>query len=137
VITPLPFDPSTAEVADEPTRFEGTVARTDLFRAGGGTGTDVTGVHFAPGARTVPHTHSVDQILYAVSGLGELSLDGIVHRLEPGDWVVIPAGTHHWHGATADQEFVQMAIKPGGQTDWLARDDEWANPEPAAERRDD
>jgi quercetin dioxygenase-like cupin family protein len=128
MITPASFDPSTAVLAEEPARFEGSVARIDLFRSGSGVGTDVTGVVFAPGARTVPHTHSVDQILFAVSGSGQVSLDGVLHRLSPGDWFVIPAGTHHWHGATDDDEFVQMALKPGGSTDWLERDDEWRDP---------
>jgi len=135
VIQPTPFDPATAELADEPDRFEGSVSRRDLFRSGSGVGSDVTGVVFAPGARTVPHTHSVDQILYAVSGSGQVSLDGVVHRLRPGDWVVIPAGTHHWHGATDDDEFVQMALKAGGDTRWLPRDAEWSTPAPFQEER--
>lgn len=125
---PTSFDPAAAEATPDPARFEGDVARTDLFRAGDGASTDVTGVVFAPGARTVPHTHSVDQILYAVSGEGRVSIDGEVSPLHPGDWIVIPAHTHHWHGATESSPFVQMALKAGGSTDWLPRDDEWREP---------
>ena len=68
MIRPAAFDPATAVHADLPLQFSGVVSRTDLFRAGdadSGGGTDITGVYFAPGSRTVPHTHSVDQVLYA------------------------------------------------------------------------
>ena len=123
---PQRFDPVNAELADEPERFHGDVSRSDLYRSGQGVGTDVTGVYFAAGARTLPHTHTVDQVLYAVSGRGAVSIEGEVHPLSPGDWVVIPANAHHWHGSAGDESFTQMALKAGGTTQWLPADAEWS-----------
>ncbi|WP_433618542.1 cupin domain-containing protein [Dactylosporangium sp. CA-139114] len=126
MMRPKHFDPVEAELADEPERFAGAVSRKDLFRHGEEAGTDVTGVYFAPGARTLPHVHSVDQVLYAVSGRGAVSVEGEVHELLPGDWMVIPAHAHHWHGSISEEEsFTQMALKAGGTTRWLQADDEW------------
>ena len=56
-------------------------------------------VQFAPGARTVPHRHTSDQVLYVVSGIGKVGADGEEHVISTGDTVVIPADTEHWHGA--------------------------------------
>ncbi len=39
--------------------------------------------------------HTVDQILYAVSGQGESILEGRVEPFEKGDVVAVPAGTRH------------------------------------------
>jgi mannose-6-phosphate isomerase-like protein (cupin superfamily) len=39
--------------------------------------------------------HSVDQILYVVSGQGESLLDGRGKPFEPGDVVAVPAGIKH------------------------------------------
>lgn len=56
-------------------------------------------VQFAAGARTVPHRHTSDQVLYVVSGIGKVGAEGEEHVISTGDTVVIPAGTEHWHGA--------------------------------------
>jgi quercetin dioxygenase-like cupin family protein len=56
-------------------------------------------VQFAAGARTRPHRHSSDQLLYVVSGIGEVGASGRVERVAAGDTVLIPAGESHWHGA--------------------------------------
>lgn len=39
--------------------------------------------------------HTVDQILYAVSGEGESILEGRAKSFEKGDVVAVPAGTRH------------------------------------------
>ena len=56
-------------------------------------------VHFAAGARAKPHRHSSDQLLYVVSGIGKVGAGGEEHRIGTGDFVLIPAGEDHWHGA--------------------------------------
>ena len=70
-----------------------------------------TNVSFSPGARTAWHAHPVGQILYCVSGIGRVQLDGEpVQELHPGDTALIPPDTRHWHGASADRIFVHLAM---------------------------
>jgi len=56
-------------------------------------------ISFAAGARTVLHTHSSDQLLYVVSGIGKVGTANEDHVITSGDVVLIPAGEWHWHGA--------------------------------------
>jgi quercetin dioxygenase-like cupin family protein len=56
-------------------------------------------ISFAAGARTVLHTHSSDQVLYVVSGIGKVGTPNDEHVIAAGDFVLIPAGEWHWHGA--------------------------------------
>jgi quercetin dioxygenase-like cupin family protein len=56
-------------------------------------------VQFGVGARTRMHTHTMDQLLYIVSGIGKVgSADG-ERVVATGDVAIIPAGEPHWHGA--------------------------------------
>ncbi len=60
-------------------------------------------VRFAPGARTRPHRHSRDQLLCFLDGPGIVAVDGgDDQRIEAGQYVLLPGGTVHMHGATAD-----------------------------------
>lgn len=56
-------------------------------------------VSFAAGARTRPHRHSSDQILYVVAGIGKVGDADGEHVIAAGDMAVIPANVSHWHGA--------------------------------------
>jgi quercetin dioxygenase-like cupin family protein len=56
-------------------------------------------VQFAAGARTKPHRHSSDQLLYVVAGIGKVGAGGEEQVISAGDFVLIPAGEDHWHGA--------------------------------------
>lgn len=56
-------------------------------------------VSFEPGARTVMHRHTSDQLLYVVSGIGKVGDHDGEHIIAVGDSVLIPAGADHWHGA--------------------------------------
>jgi quercetin dioxygenase-like cupin family protein len=56
-------------------------------------------VSFAPGARTVMHRHTSDQLLYIVAGTGKVADAEGEHIVTVGDTVLIPANTDHWHGA--------------------------------------
>lgn len=70
-----------------------------------------TNVSFSPGARTAWHSHPVGQVLYAVSGIGRVQLEGeAVQELQPGDTAMIPPNTRHWHGAAPDRIFVHLAM---------------------------
>jgi len=85
-----------------------------------------TNVSFSPGARTAWHSHPVGQVLYVVSGVGRVQLDGEqVQQLQPGDTALIPPNTRHWHGAAADRFFVHLAMSEvdakGGGTEWFEK----------------
>ena len=56
-------------------------------------------VHFAVNARTRMHTHTSDQLLYILNGIGKVGDEENEYVVSAGDSIVIPAGTPHWHGA--------------------------------------
>lgn len=80
-------------------------------------------VNFAPGARTVWHTHPAGQLLIVTSGQGWVQEEGKDKRtINPGDVVWIPAGVKHWHGATVDGPMAHIAVsymQGGKNVDWL------------------
>lgn len=80
-------------------------------------------VNFAPGARTVWHTHPAGQLLIVTAGQGWVQEDGKERCIiNPGDAVWIPAGVKHWHGATATSPMAHIALtymKDGKNVDWL------------------
>jgi quercetin dioxygenase-like cupin family protein len=87
-------------------------------------------VSFAAGARTRPHVHPVDQLLFVVDGVGIVATGEEKRYIQSGDWVRIPAGTWHWHGATPQDAMTHVSIKPFGPTDW---ESEWRDWETYAE----
>ena len=56
-------------------------------------------VNFGAGARTKMHTHTSDQLLYVVSGIGKVATRDQEWVVSAGDFIHIPAGEDHWHGA--------------------------------------
>lgn len=56
-------------------------------------------VQFGAGARTKIHTHTSDQLLYVVAGIGKVGDANGEHVISAGDFVHVPAGQEHWHGA--------------------------------------
>ena len=81
-------------------------------------------VSFTPGARTNWHKHAVGQILYVLSGVGRYQLEGQpVQAIHPGDTVVIPPNSRHWHGAAPDTMMVHLAMSEtnerGEATSWF------------------
>lgn len=72
-------------------------------------------VHFAAGARTRPHRHSGDQVLYITSGIGRVGAGAQEHTVAAGDCVVIPAGEVHWHGAgDTGSPVSHLQVQPAG-----------------------
>jgi len=60
-------------------------------------------VRFEPGARTRPHRHSRDQLLCFLDDPGIVALaGGTDQRIEAGEYVLLPGGVVHMHGATFD-----------------------------------
>lgn len=93
-------------------------------------GTQVGNVTFEPGARTNWHLHPGGQILLATGGTGYYQEKGSAKRLlRKGDVIKCPPNIPHWHGASPDDEFVQVAITitRNGPTVWLepVKDEEY------------
>lgn len=92
----------------------------------------VGSVTFEPGARTRWHIHPAGQIILAIDGVGYYQERGSPKVIvKKGDVVKCPADIPHWHGASADTEFVQIAItgRENGETVWLEEvtDEEYYN----------
>ncbi len=58
-------------------------------------GFEVLGWDDAPGARYAPHSHDHDESLWVVDGVMTFGVGGAELRLEPGDRLMLPAGTVH------------------------------------------
>lgn len=104
------------------TNFTGNAWLQSLITADSSNNIQVGNVTFAPGARTNWHYHPAGQILLVTGGLGYYQEKGSPKRLlRKGDVVKCPPGIPHWHGASRDQEFIQIAITNGqnGPTVWL------------------
>jgi quercetin dioxygenase-like cupin family protein len=73
-------------------------------------------INFDQGAVNVFHVHEYDQVLYVTAGEGIIATEKEEVRIRPGDFVVIPAGEKHWHGATPDSAMSHIAISIRGKT---------------------
>src|SRR2546425_10461700 len=104
----------------DPKTFTGEVIRTTLAGDTVGTPVHVYRVEFLPGARTHWHTHTGPQWLLVIEGrirvqkLGEETTEVV-----KGDAVVIQPGEKHWHGATAGERGVHLAVNVNASTNWM------------------
>ncbi|KAA2261952.1 cupin domain-containing protein [Solihabitans fulvus] len=72
----------------------------------------VDSVHFAPGTRTVWHSHPLGQVLYVTEGTGLVQRrGGPVETIRAGDSVRVAAGEWHWHGAGPTTFMTHLAIQ--------------------------
>ena len=77
----------------------------------------VNAVHFAPGARTAWHSHSLGQTLYVTEGEGVVqSRDEPIVTIRAGDSVFTPADEWHWHGATPHHPMTHLSMTEGDAT---------------------
>ncbi len=68
-------------------------------------------VTFEPGARTNWHTHPRGQVLMVIEGKGWYQEKGkAAQAIKKGDVVNIPENLEHWHGASASDKMVHVAI---------------------------
>ncbi len=113
---------SKGEKIENDDRFNGTVWVNSLITADSANKTAVGNVIFEPGARSDWHIHPSGQILLVTGGVGYYQEQGspkiILHK---GDVVRCPPNVPHWHGASPDEEFIQIAVtgRENGPTEWL------------------
>jgi quercetin dioxygenase-like cupin family protein len=101
--------------------FKGTAYLQMLVNADSTNQTTVGNVTFEPGARTKWHLHPAGQILLVTDGVGYYQEKGQKKKiLRKGDVIKCPPDVLHWHGASADTAFVQLAItgREKGETVW-------------------
>jgi len=102
--------------------FVGNAWLNQLIQSDSSNKTQVGNVTFEPGARTNWHLHPAGQILLVTDGLGYYQEKGSPKRLlRKGDVVTCPPNVPHWHGASRNQPFIQIAITntQNGPTKWL------------------
>lgn len=105
----------------ESTNFEGSVWLQNLMSADSLNDIKIGSVTFEAGAHTAWHYHPGGQILMVISGTGYYQEKGgekkILHK---GDVIKCPPNVPHWHGASKDEEFVQVAVTATskGETVW-------------------
>lgn len=102
--------------------FTGSVYLHSLIEGDSLNPNSVGNVTFEPGARSKWHSHPAGQILLAIGGVGYYQEKGQLKViLRKGDVVKCPPNIPHWHGASADTAFVQVAItgREKGATVWL------------------
>lgn len=102
--------------------FTGTVYLQPLIAADSLNPTAVGNVTFEPGARSKWHLHPAGQILLVIDGVGYYQEKGQPKKiLRKGDVIKCPPNIPHWHGASADTAFVQVAVTNNhkGATIWL------------------
>lgn len=102
--------------------FTGTTYLQPLIAADSLNPTSVGNVTFEPGARTRWHAHPSGQILLVTDGVGYYQEKGQLRKiLRKGEAIKCPPNVPHWHGASADSAFVQLAVtgRAKGETVWL------------------
>jgi quercetin dioxygenase-like cupin family protein len=102
--------------------FTGTAYLQMLIAADSMNPTAVGNVTFEPGARSKWHSHPAGQILLAIDGVGYYQEKGQPKKiLRKGDAVKCPPNVPHWHGASVNTAFVQIAItgREKGETVWF------------------
>lgn len=102
--------------------FTGTAYLQMLVDADSLNDNSVGNVTFEPGARSKWHVHPGGQILLAIDGVGYYQEKGKPKEiLRKGDAIKCPPNIPHWHGASADSAFIQVAItgREKGETVWL------------------
>ncbi len=79
---------------------------------------------FEPGARTAWHRHPGGQLLFVEKGRARVQeRGGMLHELATGESHYSGPNVEHWHGATPDVEFTQVALGRGdaAETVWLEK----------------
>jgi len=106
-----------------PENFTGHVRVDNMAMAAPPSRVTTASVTFAPGARTVWHTHPAGQTIIITAGRGWVQRDGgPIEPVTPGDTIFFEAGEKHWHGAALTTGMTHLAITEmvdGTNVNWL------------------
>lgn len=109
--------PRHASVAGSVDRFTGDVWIDEIGHGQPPSRLSILSVHFAPGARTVWHSHSLGQTLCVTDGEGLIQSRGEpIVAIRVGDTVIVSADEWHWHGATTDHFMTHLSLMEGEVT---------------------
>lgn len=114
--------------------FTGTSHLNNLVDPSSGVSFGGANVTFEPCTRTYWHSHSSGQVLFVLAGEGRHQIRGQqIDVLKPGDVIVVPPNTEHWHGAAPDSWMTHAAFSPEPETNtptWLepVTDEEYNGP---------
>ena len=110
-------------------RPEQFIGRAEAHHVSEAMGTDqvmVRHVLFQPGARTRPHTHSADQLLYWLEPGIVAFGGGDDQPVAAGEYVLLPANVPHMHGAGPDAPARHISMMRAIDSDFDgAIPDEW------------
>jgi quercetin dioxygenase-like cupin family protein len=103
--------------------FTGTAWVYQLIQPDSAFNIPVGNVTFEAGARTHWHSHPGGQALLAIDGVGYYQEEGKpVRILRKGDAIKCPPDVPHWHGASPEAGFTQIAVTPNtpkGRVTWM------------------
>ncbi len=120
-------DASTAHPPAQPDYFDGRVRMQELYQPDrDGEESELVAVFFDAGARTTPHTHESTQVLQVITGRCLVVVENERRVAEAGEFVIVPRGVWHWHGATPEGPMCHISIKLPGRTNWNIPQRGWA-----------
>ncbi len=105
--------------------FQGIVRMQHLISEGLSEELELIAVFFENGARTIPHRHSTDQVLWVVEGTCVVADDSGRREAAAGESVLVPANRWHWHGAVPGRSACHVSIRKPGPTDWDVPPRDW------------
>jgi alkylhydroperoxidase/carboxymuconolactone decarboxylase family protein YurZ/quercetin dioxygenase-like cupin family protein len=104
--------------------FIGSAWLNQLIQSDSSNTIQIGNVTFEPGARTNWHLHPAGQILIITGGTGYYQEKGSAKRIiKKGEVVKCPPNVPHWHGASKDEQLIQIAVTSihKGATVWLQK----------------
>jgi quercetin dioxygenase-like cupin family protein len=100
--------------ADRPTPSSATSSGLSRLRVvgpeQGAVHTDLAAVVVDPGGWLAPHVHAFEEALYVLDGELLVDLGGLVYRLGPGDYTLMPTGLRHSLGNASDRPVRLLSI---------------------------
>jgi quercetin dioxygenase-like cupin family protein len=118
-------DPGQSAPTPNPEYFEGGVRMQRLFSGEQSGELELVAVFFERGARTIPHSHSTDQVLWVVEGTCMVADEAGRREVRAGQCVLLPANGWHWHGATPREAACHVSIRQPGPTNWEVPRRDW------------
>lgn len=114
-----------ARPPEHPEYFAGRVHLQPLVSTGLSDELELIAVFFDAGARTIPHVHATDQLLWVVEGRCVVADDAGRRELAVGECAFLPRDRWHWHGAAAGSTACHLSIRRPGPTDWSVPRKDW------------